>query len=79
MYAIRSYYESISASDLQGEPDMKRDGRKSLQERTRGEIPHRVVIENVSPEIDGGRFPAKRTVGEKVTVTADIHTDGHVV
>jgi starch synthase (maltosyl-transferring) len=40
-------------------------------------IPHRVVIENVSPEIDGGRFPIKRTVGEKVTVTADIHTDGH--
>ena len=41
------------------------------------EIPRRVVIENVSPEIDGGRFPVKRTIGEKVNVTADIHTDGH--
>jgi len=37
----------------------------------------RVVIENVYPEIDGGRFPVKRTVGELVRVEADIHTDGH--
>jgi starch synthase (maltosyl-transferring) len=37
----------------------------------------RVVIENVSPEIDGGRFPMKRTVGQTVRVEADIHTDGH--
>jgi starch synthase (maltosyl-transferring) len=40
-------------------------------------IPRRVVIENVRPEVDGGRFPIKRTVGEAVAVTADIHTDGH--
>jgi starch synthase (maltosyl-transferring) len=37
----------------------------------------RVVIENVYPEIDGGRFPVKRTVGQTVRVEADIHTDGH--
>jgi len=37
----------------------------------------RVVIENVYPEIDGGRFPVKRTVGEVVRVEADIATDGH--
>jgi len=29
------------------------------------------------PEIDGGRFPAKRSLGEKVTVEADIFADGH--
>ncbi|MBK5094764.1 MAG: DUF3416 domain-containing protein, partial [Deltaproteobacteria bacterium] len=56
---------------------MKPDVRKPRKEGTRVNTPHRVVIENVSPEIDGGRFPVKRTVGEKVTVTADIHTDGH--
>jgi len=39
--------------------------------------PKRVVIEDVRPAIDGGRFPAKRTVGEEVRVTADIHSDGH--
>jgi starch synthase (maltosyl-transferring) len=37
----------------------------------------RVVIENVQPEIDGGRYPAKRTIGEQVEVTADIFADGH--
>jgi starch synthase (maltosyl-transferring) len=37
----------------------------------------RVVIEGVSPEIDGGRFPIKRTVGEAVVVEADAYTDGH--
>ncbi|MGA9673253.1 MAG: alpha-1,4-glucan--maltose-1-phosphate maltosyltransferase [Terracidiphilus sp.] len=37
----------------------------------------RVVIEDVSPLIDGGRFPAKRTLGDQVRVEADIFTDGH--
>jgi len=36
-----------------------------------------VVIENVAPEIDSGRFAAKRAVGEKVTVEADVFMDGH--
>jgi starch synthase (maltosyl-transferring) len=39
----------------------------------------RVVIEGVKPEIDCGRFPIKRTVGEKVIVEADIFCDGHDV
>jgi len=37
----------------------------------------RVVIESVQPEVDGGRFPIKRTIGEKVKVRADIFADGH--
>ncbi|HMG89017.1 MAG TPA: alpha-1,4-glucan--maltose-1-phosphate maltosyltransferase [Chryseolinea sp.] len=37
----------------------------------------RVVIENVQPQIDQGLYPAKRTVGERVDVTADIFGDGH--
>lgn len=39
----------------------------------------RVVIEGLEPEIDGGRFSIKRTVGERVVVRADIHADGHEV
>jgi len=39
----------------------------------------RVIIEGVQPEIDGGRFPIKRSVGESVEVEADIFTDGHDV
>jgi starch synthase (maltosyl-transferring) len=37
----------------------------------------RVVISGVQPELDGGRFPIKRTVGERVVVEADIFADGH--
>ena len=39
----------------------------------------RVVIEAVAPEIDGGRFPIKRTRGESVQVEADVLVDGHDV
>jgi starch synthase (maltosyl-transferring) len=38
----------------------------------------RVAIENVTPQIDGGRFPAKRTLGERVVVEADLFADSHV-
>lgn len=44
---------------------MLEDGRK------------RIIIENIKPQIDCGRFPIKRVVGEKVTVRADIFADGH--
>jgi starch synthase (maltosyl-transferring) len=37
----------------------------------------RVVIEAVSPQVDGGRFPAKRLVGDQVVVEADVFCDGH--
>ena len=37
----------------------------------------RVIIESVQPEVDGGRFPAKRIVGDRLVVTADIFGDGH--
>ena len=37
----------------------------------------RVVIENVQPEVDGGRFAVKRSVGDSVRVEADVFADGH--
>ena len=36
-----------------------------------------VVIENVAPTVDGGRYPAKREVGTVVEVSADIFKEGH--
>ena len=36
-----------------------------------------MVINRVEPEIEGGRFPIKRIVGDEVVVTADIFADGH--
>ncbi|MBE2257905.1 MAG: alpha-1,4-glucan--maltose-1-phosphate maltosyltransferase [Candidatus Accumulibacter sp.] len=37
----------------------------------------RVNIEAVQPQIDCGRYPIKRIVGEKVVVSADIYKEGH--
>jgi len=42
-------------------------------------LARRVVIENVQPQVDCGRFPIKRTIGDRVEVTADIFADGHDV
>jgi starch synthase (maltosyl-transferring) len=39
--------------------------------------PERVVIRGVKPELECGRFPIKRTIGEKVIVEADVFADGH--
>lgn len=37
----------------------------------------RVIIENVKPQINGGRYAIKRIIGESIHVTADIFADGH--
>lgn len=39
--------------------------------------PARVVIEGVTPQIEGGRYAIKRRVGDVVEVGADIFKDGH--
>ena len=36
-----------------------------------------VVIENLRPLVDGGRYPVKRLAGEDLVVEADIFRDGH--
>jgi starch synthase (maltosyl-transferring) len=37
----------------------------------------RVAIEAVVPELDGGRHPVKRVVGDVLEVEADVFCDGH--
>ena len=37
----------------------------------------RIAIEAIAPAVDDGRFAVKRAVGQAVTVTADVFTDGH--
>ena len=44
---------------------------------TAGRDRRRVIVEGVRPEVDGGRFPAKRTIFEPLVVEADVFTDGH--
>ena len=42
---------------------------------TNGQL--RVIIENIQPQVEGGLYPAKRTIGERLDVTAHIFADGH--
>lgn len=53
------------------------DRRRSLPRK--GLSAARVIIEAVTPQIDGGTFAAKRTPGETVDVSARIFADGHDV
>ncbi len=38
-----------------------------------------IIIEHVMPELDGGRYPVKREVGDRLEVSADIFKEGHDV
>jgi starch synthase (maltosyl-transferring) len=48
-----------------------------VPDQTRREPPSRIEIQNPAPAVDGGRYAAKRCVGDSVTVAADIFRDGH--
>ncbi len=37
----------------------------------------RAVIEDIEPAVDGGRFPIKRVIGDRIVVRADCFADGH--
>jgi starch synthase (maltosyl-transferring) len=52
-------------------------GVRNGDEPDRARKPSRVVIERMRPQIDCGRFPVKRSVGEALFVSADLFADGH--
>jgi len=37
----------------------------------------RVIIEEVRPQVDGGRYPVCRVIGDEIVVTAAVFADGH--
>src|SRR5262252_5765283 len=51
--------------------------RRSATERSALTKLPRIVIDDVAPTVDQGRFPAKRVVGETIAIEADVFTDGH--
>ncbi|MHB1074155.1 MAG: alpha-1,4-glucan--maltose-1-phosphate maltosyltransferase [Gemmatimonadaceae bacterium] len=50
---------------------------KKTERRTASRAFERVVIECVTPELDAGRHPVKRILGDLVEVGADIYKEGH--
>jgi len=54
-------------------------GEKSAIRKIEELACQRLTIEEVWPEIDGGRHPIKRVVGDRLEIWADIFCDGHDV
>jgi starch synthase (maltosyl-transferring) len=57
----------------------KRTGRGAAARPDPADMRRTVVIENVDPAVDCGRYPAKREQGTTVEVSADIFKEGHDV
>lgn len=53
------------------------DSSTEVPDKTRREPPSRIQIQHPAPAVDGGRYAAKRCLGDSVTVSADIFRDGH--
>jgi starch synthase (maltosyl-transferring) len=60
-------------------PLLLRDARAAADLPPEWSATARILIEEVYPELDGGRFSVKRTVGDRLAVWADILRDGHDV
>jgi starch synthase (maltosyl-transferring) len=55
----------------------RRSGGETPAPPPAGDTRFRAVIESIEPCVDGGRYPAKRVVGDEVVVEADCFCDGH--
>ena len=71
---------------LFGRPQSKQTGNPAVQpvptpivKGPSPSAPSRVIVEAISPSVDRGAFPIKRTVGEEVVVEADVYAEGHDV
>jgi starch synthase (maltosyl-transferring) len=76
--SVDSRESRVRSREASGLPTTDR-GLPTTDSRLSTSWSRRVVIERIRPEIDAGRFPIKRTVGERVDVTATIFADGHDV
>ncbi|MGZ8393715.1 MAG: maltotransferase domain-containing protein, partial [Nitrospira sp.] len=50
-------------------------GNPASPQLFRDERRQRVAIEHVQPELDGGRYPVKRVVGDTILVEVDLFAD----
>ncbi|WP_447919858.1 alpha-1,4-glucan--maltose-1-phosphate maltosyltransferase [Achromobacter aegrifaciens] len=54
-----------------------REASRHAVRRKDGDASQRIVVEQVSPTVDGGAYPIKCIPHERIAVRADIYTDGH--
>src|SRR5262245_29067767 len=68
---------SVTSRESRVESHEPPAGLPTTDDRLPAGLTHRVVVERLRPQIDGGRFPIKRAIGESVEVHADIFADGY--
>jgi starch synthase (maltosyl-transferring) len=65
--------ESVSIKSGLVQPSTGQSYLETVPEQS----PKRIQIQYPCPSVDGGRYPAKRCVGDRVQVEADVFRDGH--
>jgi starch synthase (maltosyl-transferring) len=67
----QGFREALDSKDVFIGSTLDSDEMKPIEGRKR------VIIEEVQPEVDAGRYPVKRILGDIVTITAAVFCDGH--
>lgn len=62
------------ATPMRAAASIPRDARRAAEASARAP---RVAVESITPCVDDGRFPAKRSAGEWLSVQADLFGEGH--
>ena len=57
----------------------KPKSKTKSESKSKSETWSPIIIESVQPEVDSGRYPIKREVGDRLEVSADIFKEGHDV
>ncbi|HYZ26498.1 MAG TPA: maltotransferase domain-containing protein, partial [Geminicoccaceae bacterium] len=65
------------AAPLKAVTRLGKAAQQAAEQRLFALAKNRVVIERVTPELDGGRHAIKRVAGDVVEVEADVFCDGH--
>ena len=77
MVCTGSRFETLSHMQRPSPESSVAPGSELDRNKLHDSLRRRVVITEVQPSVDRGRFPIKRTVGERVEVTTVIIADGH--
>jgi starch synthase (maltosyl-transferring) len=72
----KSTSDDVRAAPKHVGKQQRSEERKAVVSK-KSDVRSRAIIENVLPQVDAGRFPIKRAIGERVIVEADVFTDGH--
>jgi starch synthase (maltosyl-transferring) len=75
MTTLRSSVKQVAAAVVANRANDETSGREPGADAVGTR--RSVVIERLWPQLDGGRHPVKRIVGDELSVTADIFADNH--